>query len=175
MTPESVSPQEAKRLIDKGVVLIDIRDPTEYRREHIPNARSLPLTDITAGKTVEGTDKQPVIFHCLSGGRTAQNANALLKAASPVPALLMTGGINAWKSANLPTIEDKKQPLPVMRQVQILAGTLILIGVILGYTTDSRLFLLSGVVGAGLLFAGVSGLCGMANFLLKMPWNRPDK
>jgi len=175
MTPESVSPQEAKRLIDKGAVLIDIRDPTEYQREHIPNARSLPLTDITAGKTVEGTDKQPVIFHCLSGGRTAQNANVLLKAASPVPALLMTGGINAWKSANLPTIEDKKQPLPVMRQVQIVAGTLILIGIILGYTTDSRLFLLSGVVGAGLLFAGVSGLCGMANLLLKMPWNRPDK
>ncbi|PEI05861.1 hypothetical protein CRM79_00890 [Pantoea agglomerans] len=175
MTPETVSPQEAKRLVDQGAVLIDIRDSTEYQREHIPNARSLPLSDITAGKTVEGADKQPVIFHCLSGGRTAQNANALLKAASPMPALLMAGGINAWKSANLPTIKDKKRPLPIMRQVQIVAGTLILIGVVMGYTTDSRLFLLSGFVGAGLLFAGLSGLCAMANLLLKMPWNRSDK
>lgn len=175
MTPKLVSPQEAKRLIEQGALLIDIRDSTEYRREHIPNARSLPLTDITAGKTVEGTERQPIIFHCLSGGRTAQNANALIKAASPAPALLMAGGINAWKSADLPTIKDKKQPLPIMRQVQIVAGTLILTGVVLGYSTDSRLFLLSGFVGAGLLFAGVSGLCGMASLLLKMPWNRPDK
>lgn len=175
MTPQSVSPQEAKRLIDQGAVLIDIRDPAEYLREHIPNARSLPLTDITAGKKLEGIEGQTVIFHCLSGGRTAQNANVLMKAARPVPALLMAGGINAWKSAHLPTIEDKKQPLPIMRQVQIVAGTLILIGVVLGYTIDSRLFLLSGFVGAGLLFAGVSGLCGMASLLLKMPWNRPDK
>lgn len=175
MTPESVSPHEAKRLIDQGAVLIDIRDPAEYLREHIPNARSFPLTDITAGKKWEGTERQPVIFHCLSGARTVQNASALIKAAGPVPALLMAGGINAWKSANLPTVKDKKQPLPVMRQVQIVTGTLIIIGVVLGYTTDSRLFLLSGFVGAGLLFAGVSGFCGMASLLLKMPWNRPDK
>ncbi|HDV8210715.1 TPA: rhodanese family protein [Enterobacter hormaechei] len=175
MTPESVSPQEAKKLIEQGAVLIDIRDRAEYLREHIPYALSLPLTDISAGKTVVGAERQPVIFHCLAGMRTVQNANALTKAASPAPVLLMAGGINAWKSFGLPTIEDRKQPLPIMRQVQIVAGTLILTGVVLGYTTDSRLFLLSGFVGAGLLFAGLSGLCGMASLLLKMPWNRPAK
>lgn len=175
MTPESVSPQEAKKLIEQGAVLIDIRERVEYLREHIPYALSLPLTDITAGKTVPGAERQPVIFHCLAGMRTVQNASALTKAASPAPVLLMAGGINAWKSAGLPTIEDRKQPLPVMRQVQIVAGTLILTGVVLGYTVDSRLFLLSGFVGAGLLFAGLSGLCGMASLLLKMPWNKPAK
>lgn len=175
MTSELISAQEAKRLIERGALLIDIRDSAEYLREHIPNARSLPLSDITEGKMMQSTERQPIIFHCLSGVRTAQNGNALVKAASPAPALLMEGGINAWKSAGLPTIKDKKQPLPVMRQVQIAAGTLILSSVVLGYTTDSRLFLLSGLVGAGLLFAGVSGLCGMASLLLKMPWNRPDK
>lgn len=175
MTPESVSALDAKKLIEQGAVLIDIRDRAEYLREHIPGARSVPLTDITTGKTVEGAEGQPVIFHCLAGTRTAQNVNALIKAASPAPTLLMAGGINAWKSADLPTIEDKKQPLPIMRQVQIVAGTLVILGVVLGYTADSRLFLLSGFVGAGLLFAGVSGFCGMANILLKMPWNRPEK
>lgn len=68
MTPESVSPQEAKRLIDQGAVLIDIRDPAEYLREHIPNARSLPLTDITAGKKLDGTVGQPIIFIVCQGG-----------------------------------------------------------------------------------------------------------
>jgi len=172
MTPESVSPHEARKLIDQGAVLIDIRERAEYLREHIPNACSLPLADITAGKTIEATERQPVIFHCQAGMRTAQNASVLLKAARPAPGLLMTGGINAWKSVSLPTIKDKKQPLPVMRQVQIVAGTLVLSGVVLGYTIDSRLFLLSAFAGAGLLYAGVSGFCAMAGLLLKMPWNR---
>ncbi|HCM5829495.1 rhodanese family protein [Klebsiella pneumoniae] len=175
MTPESVSPHEVQKLIEQGAVLIDIRDRTEYSREHIPYARSLPLTDITAGQRIEGAEQQPVIFHCLAGMRTVQNANTLSKAASPATVLLMAGGLNAWKRAGLPTIEDKKQPLPIMRQVQIVAGTLVLAGVVLGYTADSRLFLLSGFIGAGLLFAGISGRCGMAMFLLKMPWNRPAK
>lgn len=172
MTPESVSPQEAQKLLEQGAVLIDIRERAEYLREHIPDARSMPLGDITAGQTVQGVAQQPVIFHCLSGMRTVQNAGALTKAASPAPALLMAGGMNAWKRARLPTLEDKKQPLPVMRQVQIVAGALVLLGVILGYGVDSRLFLLSGFIGAGLLFAGVSGWCGMARLLEKMPWNR---
>lgn len=175
MIPESVSPHEARKLIEQGGVLIDIRERAEYLREHIPDARSLPLTDIMADKTIEATERQTVIFHCSAGMRTAQNASVLMNAARPATALLMAGGINAWKSASLPTIKDKKQPLPIMRQVQIVAGTLILISVGLGYTIDSRLFLLSGFIGAGLLFAGMSGLCGMASLLLKMPWNRPDK
>jgi len=172
MTPESVSPHEASKLIAQGAVLIDIRERAEYLREHIPDACSLPLADIMAGKTIEATERQPVIFHCQAGMRTAQNASVLMKVASPVPVLLMTGGINAWKSASLPTIEYKKQPLPVMRQIQIVAGTLVLTGVVLGYTVDSRLFMLSAFVGAGLLYAGVSGFCAMAGLLLKMPWNR---
>ncbi|MBF6635967.1 rhodanese family protein [Rouxiella silvae] len=175
MTPGSVSPREAKKLIEQGAVLIDIRDRAEYLREHIPNARSVPFADIAAGKTVEGANQRPIIFHCQAGMRTTQNADALIKAASPTPVLLMAGGINAWKSDSLPTIEDKKQPLPIMRQVQIVAGTLVLIGVALGYTIDSKLFMLSGFVGAGLLFAGISGWCGMASLLSKMPWNRLRK
>lgn len=175
MSPESVAPEKAKKLIEQGALLIDIRDTTEYLREHIPGACSFPLTDIQAGKKIENPERRPVIFHCMSGGRTAQNANALMAAAGPVPAFIITGGINAWKIASLPVIEDKKQPLPVMRQVQIAAGILILTGVVLGYSIDSRLFLLSGFTGAGLLFAGISGVCGMANLLLKMPWNRANK
>lgn len=175
MTPQYLSPLAAKNLIEQGAVLIDIRDHAEYLREHIPDAHSVSLTDILAGKTVQNAEQQTIIFHCQSGTRTTQNASTLIRAASPAPVLLMTGGMNAWKNASLPTVQDKKQPLPVMRQVQIVAGILILSGVALGYAVDSRLFLLSGFVGAGLLFAGVSGWCGMAKLLYTMPWNRPTK
>ena len=68
--------------------------------------------------------------------------------------------------------EDKSQPLPLMRQVQIVAGVLILLGVALGYAFSSGFFLLSAFVGAGLTFAGITGFCGMARLLALMPWNR---
>lgn len=176
MIVKTVSPSEAQELMNNGSTLIDIREPAEFLREHVPGAHSFPLSDIVLGKSIKNLPIQhPVIFHCLAGSRTAQNAEALARAAAPVPVLLLSGGINAWKSANLPTVEDKKQPLPIMRQVQIAAGTLILIGILMGYTIDTSLFLLSGFVGAGLLFAGISGWCGMAILLSNMPWNRIKK
>lgn len=46
-----------------------------------------------------------------------------------------------------------------------------LLGVILGYTVHGGFFLISGFVGAGLMLAGITGFCGMARLLEKMPWN----
>jgi hypothetical protein len=48
----------------------------------------------------------------------------------------------------------------------------VLLGVVLGATVAPGFYALSGFVGAGLLFAGVSGFCGMARLLAVMPWNR---
>lgn len=175
MKPEILSPLQASKLLEQGAVLVDIRDRADFLREHIPQALSLPLTEITTGKTVEGSEQQPVIFHCQAGMRTTNNAEQLMRAASSGNVFLMSGGINAWKSAALPIIEDKKQPLPIIRQVHITAGILVLVGVIAGYAVDSRLFLLSGFIGAGLIFSGVSGFCGMASLLQKMPWNKAAK
>jgi hypothetical protein len=56
--------------------------------------------------------------------------------------------------------------------VQIVAGSLVLLGVLLGAVVAPGFYALSGFVGAGLLFAGVSGICGMARLLTVMPWNR---
>lgn len=88
---------------------------------------------------------------------------------------MLEGGLEAWRKAGLPLHLDRKQPLPLMRQVQIGAGSLVLVGVLLGYLASPWFFLLAGFVGAGLLQAGVTGWCGMANLLQLMPWNRPDR
>ena len=165
-----ITPQQANALIAEGARLIDIRDTDEYAREHIAVAQSVPLDTLPAGlKTVPG---ETVIFHCQSGARTANHDARLAQAASPAQAFVVEGGIQGWKQAGLVTVEDKSQPLPLMRQVQIAAGLLILLGVVLGYTLSGGFFLLSGFVGAGLLFAGLTGFCGMARLLKIMPWNR---
>ncbi|MHA0954909.1 rhodanese family protein [Enterobacter ludwigii] len=165
-----ISPQQANALVAEGAKLIDIRDPDEYAREHIPAARSVPLDTLPGG--LETHAGETVIFHCQSGTRTSSNAARLAQAAAPAQAFIVEGGIQGWKQAGLITQEDTSQPLPLMRQVQIAAGLLTLCGVVLGFTLSSGFFLLSGFVGAGLLFAGLTGFCGMARLLKVMPWNR---
>ncbi len=59
-----------------------------------------------------------------------------------------------------------------MRQVQITAGSLVVGGILLGLFVDQWFLGLSLFVGSGLIFAGVSGWCGMAKLLAVMPWNR---
>lgn len=172
MTIATVSANEAQALIAQGARLIDIRAADEYAREHIPAATLLPLDKLTQGAMLNAQPNETIIFHCQAGSRTQNNASLLATVAAPAQVKLLAGGIQAWRAAGLPVVEDKSQPLPLMRQVQIAAGVLILLGVILGYTANSGFFLLSGFVGAGLAFAGISGFCGMARLLAIMPWNR---
>ncbi|MFX0568766.1 rhodanese family protein [Kosakonia cowanii] len=173
MSYTSISPHDARKQQQQGVPLIDIRQPDEFRREHLPDALSLPLDDLLAGKRLSAAPPaQTVIFHCQSGMRTQKNVEALMQAAAPAQVLLLEGGLANWKRAGLPTVQDNAQPRPLMQQVQIVAGSLVLLGVALGYLLNPAFFLLSGFVGAGLLFAGLSGWCGMAVLLAKMPWNR---
>ena len=89
-----------------------------------------------------------------------------------VRAYILEGGLDAWKSAGLPVVKDASQPLELQRQVQIAAGAMIVLGFVLGISVSPWFHLLSGFVGAGLMFAGISGFCGLARLLVRMPWNR---
>lgn len=168
MTLATLSPAETRAAIDAGARLIDIRGADEHARERIPGAINVPLDQL--GNLPR--DHSPVIFHCKSGMRTAANAAQLSTAAGSASAYILGGGIDAWRQAGQPTVADQSQPLEIMRQVQITAGALVLAGVLLGAFVAPGFFGLSAFVGAGLMFAGVTGWCGMANLLRVMPWNR---
>lgn len=104
MSLPQISAAEAKRLIDQGAVLIDIREPDEFARERIPGAQLVPLSrfDATALPAAPG---QAVLFHCKSGGRTLGHAARLkAKAGAARKAAVLAGGIEAWKQAGLPVL-----------------------------------------------------------------------
>jgi rhodanese-related sulfurtransferase len=164
--PQTITPEEARRRIETGAILVDIREPDEYARAHIPCARNLPLAQL--GRIEDASE---VIFHCRSGMRTADNA-AALAASTDAPVFLMEGGLDAWRKAGLDCAVDRRQPLEIMRQVQIAAGLMVLTGVLLGFVIDPLWFGLAAFVGGGLTLAGISGWCGMARLLAVMPWNR---
>ena len=169
MSLPHISPAKAKALIDQGAILVDIRDMDEHARERIPQAHNMPLAKLCDNSV--GKDQTAIVFHCKSGNRTSMNA-ALLAQAAQVDAFILDGGIEAWKKAGLPVAQDRKQPIEIMRQVQIAAGGLALLGTLLGLTVNPTFYALSGAVGAGLMFSGITGSCAMARILKIMPWNR---
>jgi len=168
---KTISPTRAAELLRQGAVLIDIREADERAREHIPGAQHHALSRIDQTHPLHAGD-QALIFHCRSGMRTKGNAGRLAAATPACETYILEGGIDAWKKAGLPVAVDRKQPIEIMRQVQIAAGSLVLAGVILGATVAPGFYALSGFVGAGLVFAGISGFCGMARLLALMPWNK---
>ncbi|MBH9537210.1 rhodanese family protein [Novosphingopyxis sp. YJ-S2-01] len=168
MTASTISPEDARSAIDAGARLVDIRGADEHARQHIPGAINLPLDRIEDLQAEDG----PVVFHCRSGMRTDANAAKLHAAAKGMPVYLMAGGIEAWRKQGHPIVTDRTQPLEIMRQVQIVAGGLVLIGVLLSLLWTPAFLGLSAFVGAGLMFAGVTGWCGMAHLLRVLPWNR---
>lgn len=165
-TPKTISPREARELLANGAQLVDIRGADEFARARAEGAENRPLDRIDRIET-DG----PVVFMCRSGMRTASNADRLA-CCHPGEAFLLEGGLEGWRKAGLPVAEDRSQPLEIMRQVQIAAGSLVMIGIALGLIVAPGWFALAGFVGAGLAFAGTTGWCGMAHLLAIMPWNR---
>lgn len=160
-----------KRWLDEDkAVLIDIRESDEYVREHIAGSRLVPLSGFDAADFPGDRDKIAV-FHCNSGNRTCTAAPQILGAGF-AEVYHLDGGIQAWKSAGLPVERNLKAPISIMRQVQITAGSLVLLGIILAVLISPWFAALSAFVGAGLVFAGASGTCALASILGLMPWNR---
>ncbi len=167
---KTLDPQAAQARLATGAVLVDIREADEHAREHISGARSVPLSQLQAGTAV--LPDAPLVFACASGMRTRTNTALLQQAAGYRDAVLLDGGLQAWKQAGLPVQADARAPLPLMRQVQLIAGGLVVLGAVLGATLSPWWHLLSGFVGGGLMVAGATGFCGMARLLLIAPWNR---
>lgn len=170
MTLKTISPADARRLVDEGAVLIDVREADEHARERIPGARNVPLSRIDA--TDVATPGKAVIFHCRSGARTLGQADRLARKAGGCEAFVVEGGLDAWRSAGLPVAVDRSQPIDLQRQVQIGAGSLALTGTLLGLFVSPWFFIVPAFVGAGLMVAGLTGFCGLALVLVHAPWNR---
>lgn len=164
-----------KQWLDKDyVMLFDVREPSEYAGESIPGATLVSLSNFDPNKiprTQQKEREKPVVLHCQSGNRSAQAAQKLFEAGFEEVTHLQ-GGLNAWKQAGYPTKVNKNAPISIMRQVQIIAGSLVLTGTLLGAFVSPKFLFLSGFVGGGLLFAGVTNTCAMATLLGKLPYNQ---
>jgi rhodanese-related sulfurtransferase len=167
----SLSPAEVSARIKAGkALLVDIREPDEVARERIAGSVVAPLS-LFEEAHLDLRPGRDVVFMCRTGNRTGSNC---VRLADRIPgeAFVLDGGLDGWKAQGLPTLTNAKAPLELMRQVQMTAGGLVLIGAILGLLVHPGFWGLSAFVGGGLFLAGATGFCGMARLLAVMPWNR---
>jgi len=164
---------EQRRRSGQSCDLIDVRTPLEYRDVHVEFAKNVPLDQLDPEAIMRarnGSSGEPLYVVCQLGGRSHKACEAFHKKGF-TNVVNVEGGTEACVAAGLPLKRGKKA-ISLERQVRIVAGFLILTGVILGWQVHPAFYGLSGFVGAGLLFAGLSNTCGMGMLLSKMPWNQ---
>jgi rhodanese-related sulfurtransferase len=100
---ETLEASEVSQLLHAGkILLIDVREPSEYASERIAGALLYPLSTFNASLLPDDGPRR-VVFHCGSGKRSLTAAERRLGAGQQ-HAAHMGGGIAAWKAAGLPVI-----------------------------------------------------------------------
>jgi len=171
----SISVRELHRWLAAGgaAELLDVRTPGEFAAAHVPDAKLVPLDDLDPAAFLKqcGAADRPIYVLCQSGGR-ARKAVEKFRRAGFENCSLVEGGTQAWMDAGLPVISSESRALPLMRQVQITAGIVSATGAALALFISPWFAVVPLLAGGGLLFAGLTGFCGLARLLAKMPWNR---
>lgn len=169
---KTISPAGLHELLSTrpSLTLIDVRTPVEFDELHALQAKNIPLDELDPEK-LGLVKEQPVYLLCRTGQRATRAAHKFLAAGYAEP-IVVEGGTLAWVDANLPAARGTVKVISLERQVRIVAGGIVFIGVLLAQFVDHRFIWLSGFVGGGLVFAGLSDFCGMGLLLAKMPWNK---
>lgn len=162
----------AHRLLEANgpAQFVDVREVSEVDALRVEGALNLPLSRL--GELASRLNREaPVYLLCRSGSRAA-TAAARLQELGHREILVVRGGLDAWTAAGKPVVRGESKVWSMERQVRFAAGALVLSGVVLGATVHPGFFLLSGFVGAGLVFSAVTDTCTMALVLARLPWNQ---
>jgi rhodanese-related sulfurtransferase len=172
---KTIAPQELDRLRQAGQALrvIDVRTPVEHSQVHIPGVELIPLDRLDPGKLRAAGcgEDTPLYLVCRTGGRATEAAKKLEQGGFS-HCHVVEGGTLGWADSGLPVNRGSSKVIPLERQVRIVAGSLALTGVLLAHFVNPAFIWLSGFIGAGLIFAGITDWCGMGLLLARMPWNR---
>jgi rhodanese-related sulfurtransferase len=154
----------------KDVQVLDVREVSEYEGKRIKGAISAPLSRFKDSSEIFDRKCHSYIV-CQAGKRAEQFARRLLEDGF-ANISVVEGGLKAWIDAGYPVEKGESKVWSLERQVRFTAGLLVFLGVVLSFVFNSLFLILSGAIGAGLVFAAVTDTCGMAMVLAWMPWNQ---
>jgi len=154
---------------DPDIRILDVRSGSEFETAHIPGSYNVPLDTLAEHAPDLARVRHPVVLVCQSGARATQ-AHARLTGEGKAELTVLEGGIGAWERIG-GDVGRGAERWPMDRQVRLVAGSLVLAGIVTSLVVPKAKFL-SGAVGAGLTFSAVSNTCAMAQMLGKLPYNR---
>jgi rhodanese-related sulfurtransferase len=160
-------------------VILDVRERDEYEAEHVEGSILAPLSLFAthAPGILTNLRGRDLVLLCRSGNRArmAQQQVEALGFSRDFPAItVFEGGIVRWKELGRPTVSSRKSHLPILRQVQLIAGGATFAFSTLAIFVNPIFSWGAAFFGFGLTVAGLTGFCGMANVLAYMPWNRSN-
>lgn len=170
MTPPAAVP------FGQDCLVLDVRTGVEHKADALAQPHlHVPLQELDAAAFLKqhAIDPEKPLYVLCRGGKRASVAAASFRAAGHQNTHVIEGGILACEAAGVAI--NKRACMTLERQVRIAAGSLVLLGVALGAYVSPYGYALSGLVGAGLVFAGVTDRCGLALLLAQAPWNRGCK
>ena len=173
---KTIQPQQLHDRRQRGETLhlLDVRTPAEHAELHVPGVHLMPLDRLDPAQLagVNGFAKdQPLYVFCRSGGRAKQAAEKLEKDGFS-ECHVVEGGTMGWAEAGLPVNRGTTKVMSIERQVRIAAGAIVFTGVLLAQFVHPSFIWLSGFIGAGLMFAGITDWCGMGMLIARLPWNQ---
>jgi glyoxylase-like metal-dependent hydrolase (beta-lactamase superfamily II)/rhodanese-related sulfurtransferase len=169
---EMISPNEAAKILkqDRQAKILDVRSAMEVSQTHIDNSINIPIDMISAKIGELNQSKQNYLVLCHSGTRAAMAADMLMQSGIH-NVKVIEGGIARWEKEKLPVIKGQGG-ISLERQVRVIAGGLVLTGVILAWLLHWGFIFISVFVGSGLVYAGLTDNCLMGMLLMKLPYNK---
>lgn len=169
---ENIKPKAAQDLVsgNSKIKFLDVRSKSEYSDKRIKDSINIPINELAAkiGDLIK--DEQSYVVVCQSGNRATIAADMLLQAGMAGIKVLQGGLIN-WQKDGLPIIKETSV-ISLERQVRIIAGSLVLLGIALAHLINPAYIFISVFVGCGLIFAGITDNCLMGILLMKLPYNK---
>lgn len=109
--PSDAAPEvaaiEAVELIGGDAILLDVREQHEWDAGHAPQARHLPMSQLSE-RAEELPRHVQLVCVCHLGGRSAAVSAALNRAGWQ--AVNLTGGMRAWQASGLPVVDGAGRP-----------------------------------------------------------------
>ncbi len=155
-------------------LVIDVRSAAEFETRHIRGSYHVPLDTLTehATELAQHLDDpaSPLVLVCQSGVRAEQGRRRLASAGLD-RAHVLDGGVPAYVAAGGAVVEGRRA-WALERQVRLVAGSLVLTGILGGRFLTPKLRLLAGGIGTGLTFSALTDTCAMGAMLARLPFNR---
>lgn len=162
---------------NEEIIVIDVREPSEYSEWHIQGSINLPLGELTKHhpKLIEHADKR-WIFHCKTGRRSRIGCQQLVAEGIEKEMFDLLGGLEKWVATGMPVVaeakKDNHQVMSLERQMHLISAVLVILSMTLGLLVSPLFFIIQVAMAAGWLSSGLFNLCFMRMLLTRLPWNK---